>query len=134
MLRWSLADLNRTILEAISLASEWAKESPFTHKHGAVALRKHKITGEGYNNKGSSALQRLYARKVGKKHNLHNHAEVAALNDANLDADTLVVVRVSKSGQLLNSKPCSICEELLKDSAVKRVYYSDGDGIQCLRL
>ncbi len=126
--------MNRTILEAISLASEWARESPFNHKHGAVALRKGKVTGEGFNNKGSSALQRLYARKVGKNLCLHNHAEVAALNDANLVADTLVVVRVSRTGKLLNSKPCQICEELLKDSAVKRVYYSDGDGIQCLKL
>lgn len=131
---WSLADLNRTILEAINLATEWAKESPFNHKHGAVAIKGHTITGEGYNNKGSSALQRLYARKVGKHRSLHNHAEVAALNDANLKADTLVVVRVSKQGNLLNSKPCPICMELLKDSAVKRVYFSDGDGIQCLKL
>lgn len=131
---WSLVGLNRTILEAINLATEWAKESPFNHKHGAVAIKGHTITGEGYNNKGSSALQRLYARKVGKQHSLHNHAEVAALNDASLKADTLVVVRVSKLGNLLNSKPCPICEALILDAKIKHLYYSDGKGIQYQRI
>lgn len=104
------------------------------HKHGAVAFYKGRVVGIGHNARRTSALQRLYANKVGKPFHLCVHAEVSAIDCASGKADTMIVVRVSKSGNLLDSKPCSICTRLIKDIGVKRVYYSFDGGIRCMKI
>ncbi len=40
----------------------------------------------------------------------------------------IVVIRVNKNGELLNSKPCNTCLYYMKLYGVKSVYYSDENG------
>jgi len=40
----------------------------------------------------------------------------------------MVVIRVNKTGNLINSKPCNSCLYYLKLYGVKSVYYSDSNG------
>ncbi len=40
----------------------------------------------------------------------------------------IVVIRVNKNGELLNSKPCNSCLYYMKLYGVKSVYYSDENG------
>lgn len=127
-----MVSFNKSIIGAIAVAVDIASISNAYRKHGAVAVYKNKITGIDKNSyEKSSALQRLYAKKVGRSAAKYNHAEVAAVNKCNGKLDTLIVVRVNDKGELLNSKPCSICMELLHDFGVKRVYYScNGEILQ----
>jgi len=64
------------------------------------------------------------------------HAESSCLIHHGLDhcdGLSLLVTRVSASGRPTMAKPCSCCEELIKDSNLKFVYYTDWNGaIQCL--
>jgi hypothetical protein len=63
------------------------------------------------------------------------HAEVAALNNLRyshyLKYIDLVVIRINKSGNLCNSKPCSNCVKFMNTILIKRrykisnIYYSD---------
>lgn len=125
--------LNRQKLSAIDAAIKVAEQGNMSKRHGAVALYKGKVVGRGYNSlERSSALQRLYANKVGKPLSVYNHAEVTAIEQAKGKLDTLIVIRLSKSGEFLESKPCEICRELLRDLVVKDIIYSTKKGMRCL--
>jgi deoxycytidylate deaminase len=126
--------MNNNIIKAIYLATEASKESPHASRHGAVCLNKRgQVVSIGYNNKRTSWLQRLYAKKVGKPLSDMEHAEVDAIRKAKSPV-TLVVVRTNKKGDLRNSKPCSICWELIHDSGIKEVFYSDEEGIHRIKI
>lgn len=58
-----------------------------------------------------------------------------AIVRARRNCDTVLVVRVNKSGELACSKPCELCQESMKQAGVKEVYYSDMNGnIQQMRF
>jgi deoxycytidylate deaminase len=124
--------MNKQIIMGIARCVELAQNSQLTHKHGAITLDKSKrILSVGFNSRSSSWIQRLYAKKLGVYQKKYNHAEVDALRKAD-NPYYLLVVRVNNKGELLQSKPCPICQSLAKDSGVKKIYYSTKDGIQCL--
>jgi tRNA(Arg) A34 adenosine deaminase TadA len=126
--------MNSTIITAIQKAVQLASNNQgMKYNHGAVALKSNRIVGEGINSTRTSWLQRIYANKVGMFEKTCEHAEVAAIRHAK-ELDTLVVVRVSAKGNLVSSKPCSICGELIKDSGVKHLYYSYDNGIKYERV
>lgn len=105
----------------LDVARQMAEKSVLTHKHGVVIVLKNKIIATGYNHsdtfyKGSSTLFSV-------------HAEVDALHKArkkyrdNLHMASMYVVRVS-NGSFKCSKPCTICENCIKEFGIKKVYYS----------
>jgi len=121
--------MNKYITKAVQLAVEQAECSPHSHKHCAVTLdRRGNVLNVGYNNKGSSWIQRMYAKKVGKPDKTYTHAEVDALRKSQAPY-YLVVVRINSRNKLMNSAPCEICRELIKDSGVKEVYHSIDNGV-----
>ena len=64
------------------------------------------------------------------------HAEVDALIHSNRQpADSILVVRIHKSGRLMNSRPCLSCQAILRHFGINKVYYSDKKGeISIMRL
>lgn len=118
--------MNSSTVKALYLATEMAKASPLSIKHGAVALRKNKVVGFGFNSSRSNWLQRIYAKKVGEGMRSAEHAEFAAMRVAP-SADTLIVVRTWKD-ILKNSKPCPVCRAMIEDCGIKHLYYSNENG------
>ena len=43
----------------------------------------------------------------------------------------VLVVRISITGELCDSKPCCMCVNLMKMNGIKKVYYSDTNGNIC---
>jgi len=106
--------------EAIELAIEQANRSAAPFKHGCVILSGKKIISEGYN----------HTRKnIGT---FSVHAEMEALwkiYDTELyENKKAVIIRVSPSGKLANSRPCTICMTALKQHGVKTIVYSTPCG------
>jgi deoxycytidylate deaminase len=66
------------------------------------------------------------------------HAEVNALNKLwpnKRKGTTVISVRYTRSGYMACAKPCPKCEEYLRKSGVKTVYYSDDNGeMQKMRM
>lgn len=60
------------------------------------------------------------------------HAEARLCKKLGKDAPMVIVVRVSKTGELAMAKPCPNCERLLKRYRVKKVFYTTGNGTKCL--
>ena len=60
------------------------------------------------------------------------HAEMVAIlrvkNKKLLKRSTLYVTRLNKDDELMMSKPCKICTDIMKSFGVKEVCYSDTVG------
>lgn len=92
---------------------------------GAVVVRKHCIMAAGVNSYKSKAILRsIYEYPA-------LHAEAAAIIRCGLDAcagSDLYVARVLRDNSLANSRPCTCCQQLIKEAGIRRVFYSDKNG------
>jgi cytidine deaminase len=64
--------------------------------------------------------------------NLTRHAEVAALLSlfpSDRSGVKVISVRIRKDGSFAMAKPCSACEKFMRESGVKKVTWSDSDGV-----
>lgn len=86
---------------------------------GAVALRRNKIVGTGFNYVNSESIKVKYSGL---------HAEIAAVLKANGPVDTIFVVRINRKNELRCSKPCDACMKFLKKNNVKKIFYIAQDG------
>lgn len=113
---------------AFELAKKAAKESPFEiRRHGAVLIRGGKILSSGFNLCVHSKLSDRFKKHAGEG---TRHAEVAAIlgidKKVTSGAD-IYVVRLNKKGELKNSRPCLMCQDILKFVGVRRAFYSISD-------
>jgi len=113
--------MKRFYREIVDHAIDQAKQSSHdTFTHGAVLLHRSKILATGFNNyilhaerDVFSNLKKTMAKRCGY---------------------TVFVVRVNRSGELRNSKPCQSCMSYLKFQNVHNVYYSTDSGIEKMVL
>lgn len=121
----------------IGLASRIAEDSSFDmFRHGALLVKGGTVLNWSANhNKIHRWAQRF--RNYGCGHATH-HAELGAILGMSRDktkGSDVYVIRLSKSGKLMLSKPCQMCEDLLRYVGVKRVFYSvDENTIECYKL
>lgn len=94
--------------------------------HGAVVIDKKQVYF-GFNSTRTSWIQRMYARRVGMPKKSLEHAEIAALKQAD-NPKELLVIRLSKTGRLMESRPCPICMAAIKDTEIHTIYYSNEYG------
>jgi deoxycytidylate deaminase len=112
----------------------------------AIAIRGNKLISHGFNSLKTDPMPIAIARKRNvpsmyehsKDHYIspHLHAEVAALKKAGITSgiDTIIVLRVSRSGSFAIAKPCQICQAVLREHGVKKVIYSVEDGLETVEL
>jgi len=98
-----------------------ALKSDMNFNHGCVVVYRGKIIGKGYN----TYINFNCYDKVSL------HAEVSAINNAlkkispqELKKCELIVIRVNKTGECLNSKPCSNCASYIDKFCIKKVFHS----------
>lgn len=119
--------LSKKQLEILEVAFKEAQKSTMQFKHGAVLVQGNRILGTCHN----------YSSKKKSFHGptpFSMHAEVGALMKTifhsrkqikkNRGLIRLYVIRVTNAGKVLNSKPCSNCQRMMKKFGVDCVYYS----------
>ena len=110
----------------IKLAIANAEQSTHLFRIGAVIFKGKKIFSTGYNEvRTCSGIPARY-----RKHWKSLHAEQKAVLNAKRDVSNteMLVIRLSKSGNLLLAKPCYHCTVTLDHVGVHTVYYSDTNG------
>ena len=96
-----------------------------THLHYARILRRGKSIAEARNSIGSRSKGCGYSDQ-----SIHaERAVVKRLGDlSQLNGCVLLVVRINKAGDFLNSKPCADCQKFLekcmRDYGLRKVVYS----------
>jgi deoxycytidylate deaminase len=107
---------------------ELAESSISKRKVGAILLKRGKIVAAATNLETKShPEQARYAQKAGKPLNIYLHAEIRALIKCDC-ADTILVARVDKKGNVKMAKPCPICQLAIRESKVNNVFYTTNNG------
>ena len=125
-------------MKHLELAKKIARTSNHRKsRHGAVLVRGGSILSFA---KNSLKYARFPQRFMSYQQNWYHthHAEVACvlgLPRQVTKGATIYVARVGKDGQIKNSRPCEICQAVLKHVGVKRaIYTTDGDGSDLIKF
>jgi deoxycytidylate deaminase len=130
-------DLSKKQQRYVELAARIAQQTEFKeYKHGAVLVR----GGAVLNTSCNKNKYKAWASRFRKKQHGHAtlHAEIGAilgLDRSMTEGATVYVVRVGRSGDLKNSKPCPMCEAAMQFVGIKKVVYSNEYGhIEHMRI
>ena len=111
-------------------ACNHAKKSVMTHKHACIIFKHNKIVSIALNDYCNSK----YYFKFSSPYSLHAEIKAVMCSSKDISGYSLLVVRVNNRGELLNSKPCMLCTQYLKNTQLKKIYYSTDEGsIECVK-
>jgi deoxycytidylate deaminase len=100
----------------IEILKETAEKSTMYHRHACALLSGGKIL----------------SKCVNTQNKLSKHAEMNVIDDCvsrGISTKSfLIVLRISRTGTVHDSKPCSECLKYMKKYGVKRICYSNNDG------
>lgn len=115
--------LSKKDVSFLNVARYFADMSEERMKHGAVVVKSGRVVGTGFNKFKNHP--NIIPTNLIKVH-CSRHAEEVALHEAgdNAKGAILYVARVSKQGLDRNSKPCSVCSKIIKESGIKKVIYT----------
>ena len=105
-------------------------------KHGAVLVKGGSIVNIAKNSNNYTSFGQRF-RKYDNPYKATHHAEIACilgLDKSITKGATIYVARVSKAGEPRNSKPCELCQSVLKHVGVKKAIYSTNDGYGIMKL
>jgi deoxycytidylate deaminase len=97
-------------------------------KHVAAVVYKKTVLSIGHSNQKTHPIEKKYQRCLGADY-LHaeKDAIIKAINRYNyevLKKCSLYVIKVSRSGNIGLSKPCSSCQAFIDAVGIKKVYWS----------
>lgn len=101
-----------------------ALNSDVSHKHASALIHDDTILSSGYNklNLNNFSTFSIHAEINAIKSGLYN------IKKKNMKGLDIIVIRLSKSGSFINSRPCSFCIQRLQELHIRKVYYSNQDG------
>lgn len=110
----------------LSVARYFAARSRSKKKHGAVMVKSGRVVGTGYNKDRNHPL---FISPEHIKPHCSRHAEMEAIKEAGKNAEgaVLYVARVNNQGKDRISKPCKICQAIIKDKKIKKVIYTEDE-------
>ncbi len=110
-----------------------AQHATHQFRHAAVVYKGKRVFGLGWNNnKPTSVIDAKFPYPT-------RHAEIAAMiNATNQDISgcDVLVIRVGRhNNNLLNSRPCEMCQDTMRKYGIRRCYYSiSPNEIGCLHI
>jgi len=115
----------------LTLAKRAAQQSQHdTFKHGAVLVRGGSVMNTSYNKDQHKKFGNRFRNTRTCGHATH-HAElgvVLGLDRKVTAGSTVYVVRVNREGEYRNSRPCQMCQNVLKFCGIKKVVYTTGEN------
>lgn len=109
------------------------KTKLYTHEGyrvGALIVdRRGSILSYGFNSYVKTHPRMVY-NKFYNEWQIFVHAEADALYSMGYKTEpyAMIVCRLSKANELMNAKPCIGCYSEIRQSAIKRVYYTNQEG------
>jgi tRNA(Arg) A34 adenosine deaminase TadA len=129
--------LSKKDLRYLEIAEKIAKKSIYGQfNHGAVLVKGGSIINTSFNKNKTSSFARKF-RNVDRDGIATRHAELSCilnLNRSQTKGAVVYCVRIGRAGDLRISKPCSMCENALKFTGIKKIIYSTNDGFAILKL
>jgi hypothetical protein len=128
-----MSNITGRIRHMIGLAIDEALKSSVNLKHGAV------LFGQGgqrvYHHARNDHGNRICGYRVPSIHAEANCLHWIYRQTHRMKKLNILVIRLNCDGQLTDSRPCCMCEHLMRQFHIYRVYYSDHNGeICCQRI
>jgi len=124
-------EISKKIKGYLDLAKRVAQQSQHDHfKHGAVLVKGGSVINTACNKDKYKSFGNRFRDTKTCGHATH-HAElgcVLGLDKSITQGTTMYVVRVNRQGAYRLSKPCPMCEEVLKFCGVKKVVYTTDEA------
>lgn len=107
------------------LLQRLAEKSDSNYKIGALLVKGGSVLNVGFNHKGTSKLieKRRHLRPI----NSTVHAEIHAILGIPKSVAAGAVIytgRFTPSGKVSNSRPCTLCQSILKEMNIRKVFYT----------
>tara|TARA_B110001454_G_C12363754_1_gene285388 strand:+ start:135 stop:530 length:396 start_codon:yes stop_codon:yes gene_type:complete len=120
----------------LDLAVRIAEQSNYPQfKHGAVLVKGSSVINVSPNKNGFNRFGAKFRKKKWGQATLHAElGSVLNIEKKNTEGSIVYVVRVNKKGSTRLSKPCPMCESVMKYCGVKKVVYSTDAGYECYKL
>lgn len=121
ILKYTNSKLDESIEKLIKLACN----SPIQYRHSACLLKGNKVYSFGINR----FIREVYLNNQMIKFTVH--AEMDALyklDNKNVKGMDLLIIRIGRSLELRNSRPCNSCIEKMAQRGIRKVYYSNNKG------
>ena len=121
-----ILNYNGKVQRYMHLAKNIAFQSPLPdYRHGAVLVRGGSVINTGTNKLNFCSFGNRFRNKKEGKATVH--AEIAAvlgIERSNTEGAIIYVARIGKAGAYRLSKPCSMCQAVMKHVGIKRVVYT----------
>jgi deoxycytidylate deaminase len=98
------------------------------YKVGAIIVKGNRILSRGYNK------LRSHTKSTHPYRNLHAEIDAILRARTSLRGATMVIGRISRSGALLDSRPCEFCLQAISDANINDIYYILGGKLQHERI
>lgn len=100
----------------------------YPYRVGCVCFKKKRILSYGFNQKRTSkCIPNKYKKYIETLH-AEQHAIMKIKNKTLLAGSSLLVVRVSRNGQLLMARPCVNCLNTIFHFGIQTIFYSNSNG------
>lgn len=119
--------LSKSVINKGILEAENSLHPQF--QHGAVLFNKRRIFNSSPNDR--SRYSKFADRFISNEFTATVHAEIGAiLNQPKTvtEGSDIFVVRINKKGDLMNSKPCKMCQAAMEFVGIRNCYFSTSDG------
>ena len=116
----------------INIAIKEAQKSNFKHRHGCVIFNGARVINAGFNEiRYCSKLNKKYRKWI---NSLHAEQKTILFAQSPIKRCSLLIIRINNKNQLVNSKPCKMCQSLIADVGITKVYYSDKSGLSQIQM
>ena len=124
-----ITDTSKKTQRTLELAKRVASNSTYGRlMHGAILIKGGNVVNVAFNKPDFTSFGNRFRNNY-TCGDATTHAEIGAILGLARSATagaTVFVVRVNKLGEYRMSKPCPMCEEVLKFVGVKKVVYTTG--------
>lgn len=127
--------MNKNVKRFIAKALEASLDSDYKRVQiGSVVTKRGRVIATACNTQKSHPVQRHYdliGKRVAPNHYLHSEINVLLrCGEADLTGAEMFVGRFERDGRLGNCAPCQACREAIRVYGIRRVYYTDNEGIK----
>lgn len=135
--------MNSFDIKMLNKAKQLAKKSTYgTHRLGCILVYKHRIIGQGVNTNKTHPMQKLYNKlyrnftKSDKPVLDLGHAEILAICSVPYPIAKVIdwskvkiyIARNCRGKKFGLAKPCGACQGLIRDTGIKKVFYTTNEG------
>lgn len=109
-------------------AIEEAEKSDMSYKMAAVIFKGNRLISYGHNSRGMCSKIHPKYRNIRDTTHAEQNAIVKSKKWNKLSGTSMLVIRITKGGNLSMALPCSMCMTMIGHVKIKNVYYSNHSG------